>query len=82
MSRDFQSALNDVVSAFAEGISDECKDKPGVDKAEVDCGVAAALINAAALITVRRGGSVQDVLDMVRDHAEALRSEIQRPEVH
>lgn len=73
MSRDFQVGLNGVVSAFAQGIADECKGEPGVDQAEVDCGLSAALINAAAEIMLRRGSSIDDVLSLVADHVAALK---------
>lgn len=68
----FQDGLNDVVHAFAQGLADECREEPGMDAEELECGLAAALINAAALIMVRRGSSLPEVLELVRDHAAVL----------
>lgn len=77
MSREFQDKLNDVVSAFAEGVTDECRAVGGLDAEELDSGMAAALINAAAAIMLRRGSKLDDVFSLVEDHAAAL-----RPGVH
>ena len=70
---DFQDGLDEVVHEFAQGLADECKEEPGMDEEELECGLAAALINAAARIMVRRGSSMPEVLGLVKDHAAALR---------
>lgn len=74
MSKSFQDGLNGVMASFAQGVADECHDHMTARKEDIECGVAAALINAAANIMLRNGCQESEVLEVVRQHLSELRS--------
>lgn len=71
ISQRYQEGLNEVVSAFAEGVVSEAAKQTGLEDAESS--VVAALIDTAVAMMLRRGMAQEDISQVIENHAHLLR---------